>query len=305
MSARWPWCRGSGVAWFAAFAASGCQVLFGVDADDLPNPASGGAPAAGSGGASSGGRAGAGGRGGADGKTGQGGMAQGASGDGGSGDLGGQSGSTQGSGGAGGSTQGAGGSAGSGAAGASGSGGGGADVGSGPVVINELYYDAPGADTGSFIELKGPPGASLEGYRLQGVDGNSPPGSFYAELVFNATHAFDANGYFVIAQDDTVPIAAGAAFRINPFANLQNGPDNVVLLGPDDAIVDAVGYTGIGGTFAETLTFVGEGRAASGVAAPKTLSRLPDGADTNDNIVDFLGGQGGQPTPGAPNAPAP
>jgi hypothetical protein len=62
------------------------------------------------------------------------------------------------------------------------------------------------------------------------------PGSFYAELPFNVTHTFDANGSFVVAQDDTVAIIAGSAFRINPFADLPNGPDNVLLLGPDDAV---------------------------------------------------------------------
>ncbi|MCU0686363.1 MAG: lamin tail domain-containing protein, partial [Polyangiaceae bacterium] len=230
-----------------------CQVY---DSSLLPESAPG-QPIGGSGrgGAGSGG---AGGSGGVGGSGGSGGSQAGAG-------FGGSGGGSGSSGGSGGSTQGAGGSAGEGIAGASGSGGG---AGAGPIVINELYYDGPGADTGSFIELKGPPGASLANYRLQGVNGNSPPGSFYGELAFNTTHIFDANGYFVVAQDDTVSIAAGAAFRINSFANLENGPDNVVLLGPDDAIVDAVGYTGIGGTFAETQTFVGEGKAASGVAAP-------------------------------------
>jgi hypothetical protein len=36
----------------------------------------------------------------------------------------------------------------------------------GQIVINEVYYDSPGADQGCFTELKGPPNTSLDGYYL-------------------------------------------------------------------------------------------------------------------------------------------
>ena len=44
----------------------------------------------------------------------------------------------------------------------------------GTVVLNEVYYDAIGADAGEvFTELFGPAGMSLSGWSLVGINGNT------------------------------------------------------------------------------------------------------------------------------------
>jgi hypothetical protein len=168
-------------------------------------------------------------------------------------------------------------------------------------VINELFFNSKGADVGCFIELKGTPGASLNGFTLRAVNGAG--GTTIDEVKFNATHVFDANGFFVVVQDTTVVLPAGAASIVNALADLQNGPDNLVLVDPTDVTVDAIGYSDVTGKFNPPNVFAGEGVFA---VAPNeaqldlnsTLSRQPDGNDTNNNAVDF--GVGPR-TPGAPN----
>lgn len=200
-----------------------------------------------------------------------------------------------------------------GAAGAGGSGGGTVPDWPSPgvIVINELFFDTPATDAGCFVELKGPPNTNLSGYKLRGINGKqTTPQDFYAEIVFDESHVFNANGYFVIAQDATVFGAGGAAgagggFVINAKADLQNGPDNVLLLGPGDVVVDGVGYSGVDGTF--ELPDVFRGEIATAVSPPDvnkgfSLSRLPDGADVGNNAIDF--GLGTR-TPGGPNVAAP
>ncbi|HEU4533112.1 MAG TPA: hypothetical protein VFS00_03305, partial [Polyangiaceae bacterium] len=237
-----------------------------------------------------GGEAGAGGAGG--GEAGAGGVGGGEAGAG-----GGEAGSGGGEAGAGGTGGGEGGAGGAGGeAGAGGGAGGGGEV---APVINEVVFNPPGIDVGCFAELKGTPGASLEGFALRALNGNG--GTLINEILFTAEHAFDANGYFVVAQDANVVLPPGAAFIINPIVDLQNGPDNLVLVDPLGVTVDALGYSDAVGAFNPPNVFFGEGTFALqpfGTNAAPSMSRLPDGADSNDNSIDF---GVGQPTPGAAN----
>jgi hypothetical protein len=157
------------------------------------------------------------------------------------------------------------------------------------VVINEILYDTDMTDKGCFLELKGPPGAALDGYVLVGI--NAKNGDEYAKIDLSGK-VIPADGYFVLAQDDTV----AAADAVDPLADLQNGPDSVVLR-KDGAPADAVGY----GDFGATDVYAGEGSPAPGAGQNSGLSigRLPDGKDTNDNKSDWaiLGGL----SPGLPN----
>jgi somatomedin B domain-containing protein len=185
----------------------------------------------------------------------------------------------------------------SGASGASGGGGAGGVAGN-PIVINEVVLNPSGIDFGCFIELKGPPGASLAGHVLRSVGGN---GTLNSEFKFQAAHALDAKGYFVVAQDATVQLAAGAASVINAFADLQNGPDSLVLVNAGGAVLDALGYSAENGTFLPPNTSAGEGPFAvqpAGANVNASLARVPDGKDTNNNAADF---KFGQRTPGAAN----
>lgn len=146
-------------------------------------------------------------------------------------------------------------------------------------LLSEVYYDAPGSDDGqSFVELAGVPGASLDGYWIEGINGSngaSGPSIALAGLV-------GADGLFVLADSlaDGTTLVSGADLLAN--FDFQNGPDSVVLR-LDDVIVDALGY----GEFAPGEFFAGEGSPAPDVAAGSSLARVYANLDTNDNALDF------------------
>ncbi len=161
-----------------------------------------------------------------------------------------------------------------------------ADVSS--AVINEIVYDPAGPDVGCFIEIFGPPGLDLAGYTLDAVNGSDGTVTAVATLT---GHSVGASGYFVLAQDAMVLVPAGASKLIKVTADLQNGPDSVVLK-HGGVVVDALGY----GSFAMGQFFKGEKFAAKTTSA--SLCRVPSGKDTGDNSVDF---SVCAPTPGAAN----
>ena len=160
------------------------------------------------------------------------------------------------------------------------------------VVINEVSYDAVGADSAAgntiFVELWGDPGASLEGWALVGVDGNT--GADYNAIALDG-QAIGPDGWFVIAHPSAAATILAAADLTSAQVDLQNGPDSVQLRWRG-RVVDALGY----GTFGAGTTFAGEGTAAAGVAAGRSLTRDASHADTGNNAADFASAT---PTPRA------
>lgn len=140
----------------------------------------------------------------------------------------------------------------------------------GEPVLNELYYDSPSTDAGTFIELKGPAGKSLSGYTLSAYD---TAGTQYATL--NLTGTIPASGYYVVGQDSSVT----GAQQLGTVANLNNGSGSVRLL-KGTAVIDGVAY----GT---PTSNKGEGTPAPTTGAGKALARVPDGQDTNLNSADL------------------
>lgn len=152
------------------------------------------------------------------------------------------------------------------------------------VVINELLYDGIGTDSGMFTELKGDPGMSLDGYALEGVNGNG--GEVYRTIDLTG-QSIGGDGYFVLAQDGTVPNGD----LIDSGADWQNGADQVrLVLGTD--IIDSICY-------GDSPDLSCEGTFAPDVASGVALARCPDGSDTDDNEADFV--EDDTPTPGAEN----
>jgi hypothetical protein len=147
-------------------------------------------------------------------------------------------------------------------------------VGNIGIIINELCYDTPGSDTACFIELYGPPGASLDGIEIVGVNGSD--GEDYENINLNG-HAIPPDGFFVIAQDSSV----ANADIITDDADLQNGPDNIEVR-YSGITIDALGYGN--GDF----IFTGEGLPAPDISDTSSLSRHLDGADTDNNLNDFV-----------------
>jgi hypothetical protein len=164
-------------------------------------------------------------------------------------------------------------------------------------LISEVLYDATGTDDGAlFVELYGSPGASLDGYVVEGVNGAD--GSVTVSIPLAGT--LPPDGIFVLADE-----ASGGGTGV-PGADLlanfdfQNGPDSVVLRDALGSVVDALGY----GTFAAGEVFAGEGSAAPDPAAGSSLARLFANVDTDDNAADFAALA--VPTPGeAPLNPVP
>ncbi|MBD3161730.1 MAG: hypothetical protein GF346_05680 [Candidatus Eisenbacteria bacterium] len=154
------------------------------------------------------------------------------------------------------------------------------------IVINEVVYDTEGSDVDCWLELKGEPGMSLDGYTVVGVNGNG--GADYNEIALDG-FAIPADGYFLITQDENRPDSD----YWNEDVNYQNGPDSIQLRYLGDT-VDAVGY----GSF-DSAVFAGEGDPAPDVTPPFSLARCPDGEDSDNNAVDFIAD--GNPTPGAEN----
>ncbi len=147
-------------------------------------------------------------------------------------------------------------------------------VGNKGIIINELCYDTPGSDTACFVELYGPPGASLEGIEVVGVNGSD--GEDYQNIDLTG-YLIPSDGFFVIAQDSSVINSDTITTKVN----LQNGPDNIELRFKGITI-DALGYGN--GNF----IFTGEGLPAPDIAYTNSLSRYPDGEDTDNNISDFI-----------------
>jgi lamin tail-like protein len=148
------------------------------------------------------------------------------------------------------------------------------------VVISEVLYDAAGTDNGKvFVELWGTAGTSLEGYKLEGVNGGD--GTVGPTLTLSG--AIPADGFFVVADTDGTATQVANADLVLNF-DLQNGPDSVVLRDALGNVLDSLGY----GVFGATDVFAGEGHAAPGAAAGQSVARVFANRDTNDNAADFV-----------------
>jgi len=156
-------------------------------------------------------------------------------------------------------------------------------------LISEVLYDAVGTDDGAlFVELYGTPGASVDGWTLEGVNGSD--GSVTHTLTLSGT--LPADGILVIADEATGGGTLVAEADLLASFDFQNGPDSVVLRDALGSVVDALGY----GTFAEGEVFAGEGFPAPDPAAGASVARVFADVDTNDNAADFTALD--VPTPG-------
>lgn len=155
-------------------------------------------------------------------------------------------------------------------------------------LISEVFYDAVGSDDGlSFVEIHGKPGTVLDGWTIEHVNGADGK----VALTLPLAGVIGPSGLYVVADRFSDGTTAVPVFDLLLNFDLQNGPDSIVLRGPD-GIVDAVGY----GEFGPTEFFAGEGRPAPDVPAGSSLARHFANLDTDDNAADF--GELTVPTPG-------
>ncbi|MBD3235354.1 MAG: hypothetical protein GF330_01455, partial [Candidatus Eisenbacteria bacterium] len=155
-------------------------------------------------------------------------------------------------------------------------------------IINEILYDGDGADTGMFTEIGAPAGMSMDGFALVGINGSN--GEEYRTVYLDGMVVPD-DGYLVIAQDETCPDYD----YIDSGMDWQNGADEVELrlyFGDDYDLYDAICYG-----FSENLDCEG-GTNGPDTASGLSISRCPDGQDTDDNEADTAETT---PTPGVEN----
>ena len=147
-------------------------------------------------------------------------------------------------------------------------------------ILSEVLYDASGSDDGSvFVEIHGTPGESLDGLRVEGVNGSGGAVTGAIEL----TGVIPADGFFVLADVTGAGVTFVAAADQLANFDFQNGPDSLVLRS-ETAVLDALGY----GVFTPSEVFAGEGAAAPDPPAGSSLARRFADIDTNDNAADFV-----------------
>lgn len=163
-------------------------------------------------------------------------------------------------------------------------------------LLSEVFYDAVGSDDGqSFIELFGLSGTDLDGLLIEVVNGSN--GAVVTTLALSGV--IGPTGLFVVADRFADDSTAVPVFDQLLNFDIQNGPDSVVLVGPD-GVLDALGF----GDFGPAEIFAGEGIPALAVAPGSSLARVFANVDTDDNALDFA--ELLVPTPGdAPIRPVP
>jgi predicted extracellular nuclease len=147
------------------------------------------------------------------------------------------------------------------------------------LVINEIDYDQPGADTAEFLEIKNVSGAAidLDPYIVELVNGNG--GAVYQTVQLPAASLAAGDHYLICS---TVATTAGCDLRT--VNSIQNGDPDAVALRLGTTLVDTVSY---GGNPVAPYT-EGTGAGRDTAVGADGISRCPDGADSDRNSVDFV-----------------
>jgi len=149
------------------------------------------------------------------------------------------------------------------------------------IVINEIDYDQPGSDAAEFVELRnnGSSPVDLGGWTLELVNGSN-------NTLYNT---IDLSGGMIVAGGHLV-VCANAATVTNcdidssPNTNfLQNGAPDAVGLRFNGEVVDAVSYEGSVPGYTE-----GSGSGLVDAGSNGSISRCPDGTDTDQNNSDLV-----------------
>ena len=150
---------------------------------------------------------------------------------------------------------------------------------------NEIHYDDFGTDQNELVEIAGPSGTSLEGWKLVLYNGsNRKP---YKTVELSGTISEIANGLGV------------ASFDIKA---IQNGsPDGIALVDDSDEVVQFLSYEGqllaLSGAAAGTMS-TDIGKAESNANSASTSLQLIGSGNT---YADFEWSQGRPATPGSIN----
>ena len=153
------------------------------------------------------------------------------------------------------------------------------------LVINEIDYDQVGTDAAEFVEIKnnGATVADLSAYAVVFVNGT---GTVIYDTIALPAVSLLAGDYFVICANAGTVTACDLDDAPNTDF-IQNGsPDAVAIVTTTmpAVVLDTMSYEG--NTGAPYTEGTGTIAADSNTIAFISLSRFPDGADTNDNDAD-------------------
>lgn len=167
------------------------------------------------------------------------------------------------------------------------------------LVINEIDYDQPSTDTAEYVEIKnvGSESANLDNVALELVNGTGGGATLYQNFDLPAVMLAPGDYYVVCGNAANV---ANCDLDVSPDTDLiQNGAPDAAALRYNGNLLDTVSYEG--DTGAPYTEGSGTGLSDSGSTGEDntSISRCPDGTDTNQNNVDLVYTDG---TPGAANA---
>lgn len=159
------------------------------------------------------------------------------------------------------------------------------------LLINEVQTGDGSTGSADFVEIFNAcsSSAAIGDHKL--VYHSASGTSDIALFTFASGTSIPANGFLVLAGSGYTGSSDGKL-----ASGLATGGASIALEDGSGAVLDSMGYGTGTGTFVE-----GSAAAAPGDTTPaKSLSRVPNGTDTNDNASDF---KVGTPTPGAANLP--
>ena len=160
------------------------------------------------------------------------------------------------------------------------------------VVINEVDYDQPGTDSAEFIELfnTGSVIISLDNYSIDLINGSNS--SSYRNINLTGFN-INASSYFVVCSNASLVANCNYSFT-SSNGWIQNGAPDAVALYDGANLLDALSYEGLLSPYTEGDVLTLKDNNADIIS----ISRIIDGADSNNNALDF---ELGCITPGSAN----
>ncbi len=160
------------------------------------------------------------------------------------------------------------------------------------VVINEVDYDQPGTDSAEFIELfnTGSVIISLDNYSIDLINGSNS--SSYRNINLTGFN-INASSYFVVCSNASLVANCNYSFT-SSNGWIQNGAPDAAALYDGANLLDALSYEGLLSPYTEGDALTIKDNNADIIS----ISRIIDGADSNNNALDF---ELGCITPGSAN----
>ena len=167
----------------------------------------------------------------------------------------------------------------------------------GRLVINEVEYDEVGStDRQEFIEILNVGGlpVNLADHKLYLVDGEGSTGdTLYSIVDLSTAGTLNPGQYLVVGDADvTVPAGAKKITFYGLYNQIENGSPDGVAIATSTTLVDAVSYGGLITTAPLAFGNVSLVEGARTTAKDsntvvRSLSRLPNGTDTNNAASDW------------------